>query len=113
MPQTQIIVNIELVINKMSNIYITSDLHLFHDKDFVYNPRGFDSVEVMIATIVKNLNETINNEDIRLYLTHEDTKALRVGLYKYDMKIKYANGDVDDIISLSDLEITKSATDFD
>ena len=64
MPQIQIIVNIRLVINKMSNIYITSDLHLFHNKDFVYNPRGFDSVEVMIATIVKNWNELINNEDI-------------------------------------------------
>ena len=48
----------------MSNIYITSDLHLFHNKDFIYNPRGFDSVEVMTATIVKNWNETINNEDI-------------------------------------------------
>ena len=48
----------------MSNIYITSDLHLFHNKDFVYNPRGFDSVEVMIATIVKNWNETINNVEV-------------------------------------------------
>ena len=92
---------------------INKQISLIKDGE-TYIPASGDVIKLTVVydtTVI--LEKTIANDDIRLYLTHEDTKALRVGLYKYDMKIKYANGDVDDIISLSDLEITKSATDFD
>lgn len=43
-------------------IYLTSDLHLYH-KSFIYEPRGFHSVEEMNATIEKNWNEVITDND--------------------------------------------------
>ena len=44
-------------------IYFTSDLHLNHNKDFLYNPRGFDNVWDMNRTIVENWNATVNADD--------------------------------------------------
>ncbi len=44
-------------------IYFTSDLHLCHDREFIYGPRGFKSVYEMNETIVKNWNELITWED--------------------------------------------------
>ena len=47
----------------MSKIWLTSDLHLGHDKDFIWGPRGFDSVEEHDRTIIKNWNELISWDD--------------------------------------------------
>ena len=44
-------------------IYITSDLHLCHNKTWIYYERGFQSVEEMNETIVNNWNSMITNED--------------------------------------------------
>ena len=44
-------------------IYITSDLHFNHDKSFIYQPRGFSSVEEMNNQIIKNWNEIITGND--------------------------------------------------
>lgn len=45
-------------------IYFTSDLHFNHDKAFVYKPRGFNSIEEMNETLIKNWNETVKTDDI-------------------------------------------------
>lgn len=45
-------------------IYITSDLHLGHDRDFIYGPRGFSNIKEHDETIIKNWNEIVKNEDI-------------------------------------------------
>ena len=44
-------------------IYFSSDLHLQHSKDFIYKYRGFESVDSMNDTIIKNFNQVITNED--------------------------------------------------
>lgn len=44
-------------------IYFTSDTHFFHDKDFIYKPRGFTSCEEMTNTLIKNWNNTVTDED--------------------------------------------------
>lgn len=44
-------------------IYLTSDLHFCHDKDFIYGARGFDSVDDMNAAIIENWNALINDDD--------------------------------------------------
>jgi calcineurin-like phosphoesterase family protein len=31
----------------MGNIYLTSDLHFGHDREFVWKVRGYDSVQAM------------------------------------------------------------------
>jgi len=47
----------------MSRIWLTSDLHLGHDKDFIWGPRGFDSVEEHDRKIIENWNELISWDD--------------------------------------------------
>lgn len=47
----------------MSKIFLTSDTHFFHNKDFIYAARGFASVEEMNAAIVKNWNSVVKPED--------------------------------------------------
>ena len=48
--------------NNNAMIYLTSDLHLFH-KSFIYEPRGFHSVEEMNSAIEKNWNELMSDDD--------------------------------------------------
>lgn len=48
-------------------IYISSDCHFGHDKPFVWESRGFESVEEMNETIIKNFNSVVSDED-DLYL---------------------------------------------
>ena len=44
-------------------IYFTSDLHLNHDRDFIYVPRGFNSVHEMNEAIIYNWNNNITEGD--------------------------------------------------
>lgn len=44
-------------------IYITSDLHFGHQREFLWKPRGFQSLEEMEEQIVLNWNNLINEED--------------------------------------------------
>ena len=44
-------------------IWITSDFHLFHKKEFLYIPRGFSTIEEMNYQIIDNYNHVINQED--------------------------------------------------
>lgn len=44
-------------------IYFTSDTHLGHNKEFLYLPRGFKTIEEHNKTIVENWNNTIKQED--------------------------------------------------
>lgn len=44
-------------------IYFTSDLHLCHNKPFLYEPRGFTNIEDMNAAVVRNWNNIIIDED--------------------------------------------------
>ena len=48
-------------------LYFSSDLHLQHDKNFIYSPRGFDNISEMNISILKNFNKIITQED-DLYL---------------------------------------------
>lgn len=47
----------------MSEIFITSDLHLMHSKPFLYEPRGFTSIEEMNETIVEKWNKAVKPDD--------------------------------------------------
>jgi calcineurin-like phosphoesterase family protein len=45
------------------NIWFTSDLHLCHQQEFLWKPRGFNSVEEMNEALVENWNSVVKNED--------------------------------------------------
>ena len=44
-------------------IFVTSDTHFCHDKPFLYEPRGFSSIEEHDAAIVANWNSVVDEED--------------------------------------------------
>ena len=48
----------------MSKIWLTSDTHFEHDKDFVWKARGFENVSKMNQAIVKNWNAVVDVDDI-------------------------------------------------
>lgn len=47
----------------MSKIWMTSDLHFGHDREFIWGPRGFKNVQEMNEAIVKNWNAVVAPED--------------------------------------------------
>lgn len=44
-------------------IYLTSDLHFGHDREFIWKARGFNSVEEMNIEYVKRWNMTVMHDD--------------------------------------------------
>lgn len=48
-------------------IYFTSDFHFGHNKDFIYEKRGFSSIQEHDATLLHNFNEVLTEED-ELYI---------------------------------------------
>lgn len=48
----------------MPKIWITSDLHLNHNKEFIYKARGFGSIEEMNIHIVAKWNTIVQPDDI-------------------------------------------------
>jgi calcineurin-like phosphoesterase family protein len=47
----------------MGNIYVTSDLHFGHDREFIWKARGYNSIEEMNEDYVHKWNITVNDED--------------------------------------------------
>lgn len=45
-------------------IYFTSDWHFNHNREFIYKPRGFDSIYDMNEAIIESHNKIINMTDI-------------------------------------------------
>jgi len=49
-------------------IWFTSDLHFCHDREFIYKPRGFNSIEEHDEKILQNFKDTIQNDDLLFIL---------------------------------------------
>ena len=56
-----------------SRVWVTSDLHLGHNKPFVWEARGFNSVQEMNQAIIKNLQKTITKPTDELYICGDVT----------------------------------------
>ena len=48
----------------MSKIFLTSDTHFGHDREFLWGPRGFKSSREHDETIIANWNSVVGPEDI-------------------------------------------------
>ena len=44
-------------------IWLTSDFHFGHEKEFLWQPRGFVSWQDHAETIIRNYNELITEND--------------------------------------------------
>ena len=51
---------VKIIVGK---IFLTSDTHFGHDREFIWKVRGFNSVGEMNETIVQKWNETVSVED--------------------------------------------------
>ena len=47
----------------MSNVFFTSDTHFGHDRAFLYEPRGFNSIEEHDEEVIRRWNEVVKPED--------------------------------------------------
>jgi len=52
----------------MPNIWVISDTHFNHNKEFIWKPRGFNSVWEMNDAIIENWNKVIKYNDIVYHL---------------------------------------------
>ena len=82
----------------MSRIWLVSDTHFCHDKEFVWQARGFNSITEMNQTIVKNWNAIVAPEDIVYHLGDIMLGDTERGLYylkqlKGNIYIAYGNHD--------------------
>lgn len=48
----------------MSDIWFTSDTHFAHSKNFLWKPRGFNSIEEHDSYIIANWNSIVKSDDI-------------------------------------------------
>ena len=87
-------------------IWLTSDLHLCHDREFVYKPRGFKTVDEMNEVLINNINEYVSDQDT-LYILGDlglgqDTDKILEYLNKIKCKEIYiirGNHDTDNRLS--------------
>lgn len=85
---------------------ITSDLHFFHDREFIYKPRGFDSLQEMHEAYINEWNKRVMPEDdiyivgdfclgtdydsiYELIHTLPGVKHLLIGNHDTDNKVKF------------------------
>lgn len=47
----------------MGQVWVTSDWHFCHDRDFIYKPRGFSNVYEMTGEIIRRYNEVVQPDD--------------------------------------------------
>ena len=45
-------------------IYFTSDFHFAHEKEFLYKPRGYNSIDEMNHDVIERYNSIIKSDDI-------------------------------------------------
>lgn len=86
-------------------IYLTSDLHFCHNKNFIYEPRGFYMVKHMNEAIVENWNKTVDMEDDvyvlgDIMLNDNDTGIKLLKSLKGHLHIILGNHDTDSRIEL-------------
>lgn len=87
-------------------MYFTSDLHFGHDRAFIYEPRGFKSVQEMNDTLLKNWNDTVNvDDDIYIlgdFFLGTDYDYIRDTLDKLNGRIHLAIGNHDTLSKLTE-----------
>lgn len=72
----------------MSRIWITSDLHIGHDRDFIYRDRGFETIKQHDDALVENWNRLVEADDVVYILGDVMMKHnLQDGDFSYGLSI--------------------------
>ena len=86
-------------------IYVTSDTHFCHNREFLYGPRGFLSVGEMNAQLIHNWNSIVTFEDDvyllgDLMLNNDEEGARCIKQLNGHLHIAIGNHDTDNRIEL-------------
>jgi calcineurin-like phosphoesterase family protein len=57
-----------LKINRDKNVFVTSDTHFGHNKSFIYEARGYNSVEEHTEKTIEKINTKVKKDDILFHL---------------------------------------------
>ena len=81
-------------------IWVTSDLHFGHNKDFLWRPRGFNSIEEHDREVIKRWNEIVNPNDTvyvlgDLMLGNNDAGLHKIEQLMGNIRIIIGNHDTD------------------
>ena len=93
----------------MSNIWLISDTHLNHDKEFIWKARGFNSVQEMNDAIIERWNEVVKYDDVVYHLgdfimSDLDTGIALVKQLKGKIKLAIGNHDTQNrLVAFCDL----------
>ena len=82
----------------MEKIFVTSDTHFCHDREFIFKPRGFEKIADMNEAIVERWNNVVTQEDTVYHLGDamlNDNDAGIEFLKKLNGKIYMLNGNHD------------------
>ena len=52
----------------MGKIFLTSDTHFGHDREFLWGPRGFTNYKEHDTAVIENWNNTVAEDDIVYHL---------------------------------------------
>lgn len=65
-------------------IYFSSDTHFCHDQSFIYEPRGFSSVDEMNKAIVREFNHAVGPDDDLYLLGDFFLNDNKTGMYYFN-----------------------------
>lgn len=55
-------------LKELENIFVVSDLHYNHDRDFIWKTRGFNSCQEHGESLIQTWNERVTNDNIVFHL---------------------------------------------
>lgn len=90
--------------------YFTSDLHLTHNKPFIYQPRGFENIQEHDIAVIKNINNTVETSDTLYILgdliVGDNSKGIDLlnQIQCKDIRVIVGNHDTDNRIKAYQLE---------
>ena len=73
------------------NFFFSSDFHLGHSRDWLYQPRGFNSILEHDEGVIKSINDNVAENDVLFYLGDFCLNATEEQFHKYIDAIKCRN----------------------
>jgi calcineurin-like phosphoesterase family protein len=111
--------NVDLTQGKtLKNVYFTTDFHLFHHNVLKFDKRPFNDVHHMHQIIEQRWNETVNPDDIVIYLgdlsfaRREDKDYINQMLERLNGKIHFVLGNHDKIEEVKKMPNLESVQDY-
>ena len=99
----------------MSNIWVISDTHFNHNKDFIYQPRAFKNVQDMNERIIACWNSVVQPNDIVYHLGDvflgDTTEGINL-VHNLNGKIRLAIGNHDTDARLKELSLLSNIEDI-